>query len=77
MIEISSATQHENIINLLNKYNEADITFSYKRKKGINLYFETSSDNLEAAAKIAKAAIKKETWGTVLYFRSVPIYEKV
>lgn len=72
MIEISSPTQQENIIKLLNNFKDGEISFSYKEKKGINLYFETSTDDIEKAAKLAKSAIKSQPWGSILYFRSVP-----
>ncbi|GEN55931.1 hypothetical protein GCM10012290_04350 [Halolactibacillus alkaliphilus] len=72
MIEISSPTQQDKIIELLTTMTAGDITFTYKEKKGIALYFETNTDDLEEAAKIAKKAIKGEPWGSILYFRSVP-----
>lgn len=72
MIEISSPTQQDRIIELLTAIDKGDVTFTFKEKKGISLYFETNTDDLEEAAKIAKSAIKAEPWGTVLYFRSVP-----
>ncbi|MGM0523871.1 MAG: hypothetical protein ACQER2_07500 [Bacillota bacterium] len=72
MIEISSPTQQERIIELLTAIDTGDVTFTFKEKKGISLYFETNASDLEEAAKIAKSAIKAEPWGTVLYFRSVP-----
>lgn len=72
MIEISSPTQQERIIELLTASETGDVTFTFKEKKGISLYFETNASDLEEAAKIAKSAIKAEPWGTVLYFRSVP-----
>ncbi|GEM01528.1 hypothetical protein SAMN05421839_11236 [Halolactibacillus halophilus] len=72
MIEISSPTQQDRIIELLTAINTDDVTFTFKEKKGISLYFETNASDLEEAAKIAKSAIKAEPWGTVLYFRSVP-----
>jgi len=60
------------IIELLNNYNEEGIQFSFKEKKGINLYFETTANDLEQAAKLAKNAIKSQPWGSVLYLRSAP-----
>ncbi|WP_067841714.1 hypothetical protein [Amphibacillus sediminis] len=73
MIEISSAVQQDKIIALLNSYQEAGVEFSFKEKKGINLYFETNIDDLEKAAKLAKKAIKGQTWGSILYFRVIPV----
>ncbi len=72
MIEISSAVQQEKIIELLNNFNQEGIQFSFKEKKGINLYFETNANDLENASKIAKSAIKSQPWGSVLYFRTAP-----
>jgi len=72
MIEVSSAVQQDKIIELLNNYNEEGIHFSFKEKKGINLYFETNAIDLEQASKLAKTAIKSQPWGSVLYFRSAP-----
>lgn len=72
MIEISAAVHQDKIIELLNHYNEDGIQFSFKEKKGINLYFETDSEDLERASKLVSSAIKSQPWGTVLYFRSSP-----
>lgn len=72
MIQITAAVHHEHIIDLLNKYNEDGIQFSFKEKKGLNLYFETNTEDLEKASKLAKSAIKKQRWGSVLYFSSSP-----
>ncbi|WP_440897645.1 hypothetical protein ACS127_06680 [Amphibacillus sp. Q70] len=73
MIEISSASQQDNIIELLNNLNEEGIEYSFKEKKGISLYFETNAEDLEKAAKLAKSTIKRQPWGSVLYFRSIPV----
>lgn len=73
MIKVNSALQHENIINLLNNYHDEDgVKYTYSNKKGITLFFETNEEDLETAAKKAKTAIKNESWGSVLYFQSVP-----
>lgn len=74
MIEISSPTQQDRIIDLLTSIDAGDVTFKFRNKKGISLYFETSTDDLERAAKVAKSAIKAEPWGSILYFRSLPHY---
>lgn len=73
MIEITMAMQQENVIELLDHYEEDGVTFDYKEKKGIKLYFETNAEDIEKACKIAKAAIKAQTWGSVLYFQAVPV----
>ncbi|WML38234.1 hypothetical protein RCG19_13480 [Neobacillus sp. OS1-2] len=72
MIEISAGVFHDKIIELLNNYNEEGIRFSFKEKKGINLYFETNAEDLKEASNLAKLTIKKQPWGSVLYFRSSP-----
>jgi hypothetical protein len=73
MIEISSAVYQDKIIELLNNLNIDGVQFSYKEKKGINLYFETNADDLEKASSLAKSAIKNQPWGSVLYFRVSPV----
>ena len=65
MLEISVALQHQ--------YNEDGITFTFAKKKGIHLYFETNTEDLEKAARVAKEAIKNQKWGSVLYFRVTPV----
>ena len=70
MIVINVAMQHDNIIELLNSLNQEDMTFSFKEKKGIKLYFETNASDLDRAAKVAKDAIKAQPWGSVLYLQS-------
>lgn len=73
MLEISVALQQEQIIELLNQYKKDGITFTFIKKKGIHLYFETNTEELEKAAKVAKEAIKSQKWGSVLYFRVTPV----
>ncbi len=73
LIEISSAVHQDKIIDLLNNYNEDGVEYSYKEKKGMNLYFETNMENLEDASKLAKKVIKGQPWGTVLFFRVLPV----
>lgn len=72
MIEISAGVYHDKIIELLNNYNEDGIKFSFKEKKGLHLYFETNTEDLEKASKLARSAIKKQRWGSVLFFQSSP-----
>ncbi|MEH6991577.1 hypothetical protein V7075_02590 [Neobacillus drentensis] len=72
MIEITAAVYHDKIIELLDNYNQDGIRFYYKEKKGINLYFETNAEDLDKASKLAKSVIKKQQWGSVLFFRSSP-----
>lgn len=73
MIKVNSALQQDKIIDLLNNLNEENIHFTYHEKEGISLLFETNADDLEKAAKVAKAAIKSQSWGSVLYFQVVSV----
>jgi len=72
MIKVNSAMQQEKIIDLLNDFDEEGITFTYSKKQGISLFFETNAEDLEKAAKLAKSTITGQTWGSVLYFQVVP-----
>lgn len=69
MISITSAVQQEQIKELLTTYEGEDFSYSFKEKKGIALFFDVTGDKVEAAAK-AKAMIKAQPWGSVLYFQS-------
>ncbi|GEK89673.1 hypothetical protein SAMN04488100_12132 [Alkalibacterium putridalgicola] len=72
MIKVNSALQQDKIIELLNDFEEDGITFTYSKKQGISLVFETNAEDLEKAAKLAKSTIKGQSWGSVLYFQVVP-----
>ncbi len=72
MIGISSAMQQEDIKKLLEGYTGDDFSYTFKDKKGIQLRFEVTGDP-DAAAKKAKAMIKAEPWGSILYFQSIAI----
>lgn len=71
MISISSAMQQEQIKELLTGYNEDGVTFTFKEKKGIKLYFETSAEDKDAALRLVKDMIKGTPWGKVLYFNAI------
>ncbi|MEG0285006.1 MAG: hypothetical protein RR494_02815 [Vagococcus sp.] len=71
MIEISSGMQQDAIKELLDGKELEGVTFGFESKQGIKLIFNTNTDDNDAAAKIAKEAIKNETWGKVLYFQAV------
>ncbi len=73
MISIASAMQQDAIKELLEGYNEEGMTFTFKEKQGIKLFFETSAEGKEAAAKTAKELIKAQPWGTVLYFQAAAV----
>jgi hypothetical protein len=70
MITINSAMQQENIKALLAAIDQDGITYTFKEKKGIALFFGVTGDK-EAAIRLAKDAIKAEDWGRVLYFNVV------
>ena len=73
MISIASAMQQDAIKELLEGYKEEGMTFTFKEKQGIKMFFETSAEDPEAAAKKAKELIKAQPWGTVLYFQSTAV----
>ncbi|EPH60913.1 hypothetical protein D931_02904 [Enterococcus faecium 13.SD.W.09] len=71
MIIVNSAMQQDNIKALLESLTEGEIKYTFKEKKGIQLIFETTAEDKEKAAKLAKDAIKITDWGRVLYFNVV------
>lgn len=71
MIEISSAMQQDAIKELLDGKEVSGVTFNFEKKQGIKLFFNVNTDDADAAAKIAKEAIKEEAWGKVLYFQAI------
>ena len=73
MITIASAMQQDEIEELLEGYKEEGMTFTFKEEQGIKLFFETSAEDPEVAAKKAKELIKAQPWGTVLYFQSTAV----
>ncbi|BDZ32269.1 hypothetical protein RA086_13555 [Lactiplantibacillus sp. WILCCON 0030] len=70
MIFVNSPLMQDKIIDLLNNYNEDGVTFEFVEKQGMKLRFKTSSDDPEAAAKLAKSAIKGQDWGTAIFFQA-------
>lgn len=72
MIKVNSALQQDKIIELLNTFDDEEVHFTYSKKTGISLFFETDAEDLEKASKLAKSAIKSQSWGSVLYFQVVP-----
>ena len=69
MITISSPIKQDFIIELLDGKTYDDITFTYKGKKGMNLSFETSTEDKDTAIAVAKKTIKSTEVGAVLYFQ--------
>ncbi|MFC6169429.1 hypothetical protein [Loigolactobacillus jiayinensis] len=70
MIILDAPIQQDKIIALLNAYDQDGVSFQFDHKKGIQLHFTTNQSDLATAAKVAKAAIKAEPWGGVLYFQA-------
>lgn len=65
MIIVNCALMQDKIIQIvesIKKYN-----FKYVKTEGIRIYFKTNAQNLNDAAKVAKAAIKANPIGTALY----------
>ncbi|MDN6195594.1 MAG: hypothetical protein L0L39_05855 [Atopostipes suicloacalis] len=73
MIKISSAMQQDQIIDLLDDHTEEGISFNFKEKEGIALFFETDAEDPEKAAKLAKDYIKAQDWGSILFFQSIAV----
>lgn len=73
MISIASAMQQDAIKELLEGYNEGDISYTFKEKQGIKLFFETNASDQSAAAQQAKELIKAQPWGKILYFQAVTV----
>jgi len=69
MIVLNLAQMQDKAIDLLNNYDGGDFTYKFTEKKGIKLFFEVTGDADDAAVK-AKALIKAEPWGAVLFFNA-------
>lgn len=63
MISIASAMQQDAIKELLEGYNEEGMTFTFKEKQGIKMFFETSAEDPEAAAKKSKGTNQSTALG--------------
>jgi len=68
VIAINAPLQGDKIIELLENQ---DGQFTFIKKTGIKLLFETTIEDKEAAARQARETIKKEPWGSVLYFQAM------
>jgi len=68
MIAINAPLQADKIIELLDNQ---DGQFTFIKKVGMKLLFDTTIADKEAAARLARETIKKEPWGSVLYFQAV------
>ncbi|MBC1457368.1 hypothetical protein [Listeria newyorkensis] len=69
MIVISSPMKRDFFVETLENYNENGVTFKKVDEKGIKLYFETTTEDEEAAVRIAKDVMKATDIGAVLYFQ--------
>jgi len=67
MIGINAPLQGDKIIELLNNQ---EGQFTFVEKKGMKLLFETTIEDKVVAARFARETIKKEPWGSVLYFQA-------
>lgn len=67
MIVLTMPLQGEKAVELLNGQ---EGLFTFKEKKGMKYYFETSLTDQTAAARQARELIKKQPWGSVLYFQA-------
>lgn len=72
MISIASAMQQEEIKKVLEDYSGEDVSYTFKEKQGIKLIFDVTGDPEQAAAK-AKALIKEQPWGSVLFFQAAVV----
>ncbi|GFH42297.1 hypothetical protein Hs30E_08480 [Lactococcus hodotermopsidis] len=67
MIVINMAMMQDKVIELLNSA-EGELTYKFTEKKGIKLFFEVTSGDVDTAAVEAKKLIKAQSWGSALYF---------
>lgn len=73
MIELSAPISQDKMIELLDGAEKDGVTFTFKEKKGIKLYFDVNTEDVDGAARIAKNTIKAEDWGSVLYFQAAGV----
>lgn len=67
MIIVNSPIMHKQIQEIVEGIEEPNYTF--QKKDGIKLYFETDAEDEEQAADIAKKAIKTNPIGSALMFK--------
>lgn len=66
MIIVNSPIMQDKIIKILETLK--DPTYTFVKKDGIKIYFETSLDDKAEACKIAKKEIKKDPMGGAIMF---------
>ncbi len=64
MIIVNSPIMQKQIIKVVEAISEPK--FTYEKTDGIRVYFNTEAEDMEAACKIVKAAIKKDPMGSAL-----------
>lgn len=64
MIKIAIPMKQDFVIELLEETKQ----YTFVKKEGINLLFDTTIENLEEAIKTVKSTIKATPTGSVLYF---------
>ena len=67
MIVVFSALKSKDIIELLH---QQDGKFKYVKKKGIELYFETTIEDKEQAANLAGSLIRATSYGKSISFQT-------
>lgn len=66
MIIVNSPIMQDKIIKILEGMDSPSYTFI--KKDGIRIYFETSLEDKEEACKLAKKEIKKDPMGSAIMF---------
>lgn len=69
MIFVNSALYLDKMIAVLEAYDQDGVTFKLNDKKGMRATFSTTATDLDAAAKAAKAEIKKQSWASAILFQ--------
>lgn len=65
MIIVNSPLMHDKIIETLE--NSTEPSYTFQKKEGIKLYFETDMEDQEEAAALAKQMIKKATQNLIVF----------
>ncbi|MFD1392349.1 hypothetical protein ACFQ3L_01955 [Lacticaseibacillus jixianensis] len=69
MIFVNSALYLDKMVAVLEAYDEDGVSFKLNDKKGMRATFTTTATDLDAAAKTAKAEIKKQSWASAILFQ--------
>lgn len=70
MILLNAPIQQDKIIDTLTHYSENGVSYKFIKKNGMKLYFESTLENEEEAAQLAKKIIKGTDYGAILYFQA-------